>query len=126
MAEQTTLELTPDQLKRKAEIEKAKREIKLLSPKKLVMSEGDSVVGIFIQKHEVKGVDNANKPRKFTTFIFEDYVIGDHFYLTGSALERVEWAKGAIYEIVYNGMSDTNKGQRFKSFSVVEVTPLID
>lgn len=114
--------LTDEQQGRLDQTKKWKKGDAWITPKKMVMKEGQEFTGEFI---EVKPVKRSSG--NFDTFIFKDFVFGDFVYLTGTNLvqyhKEVEFKKGNFYNIIFNGMSKTAEDRPFKSFTIVNVTP---
>jgi len=109
-------QLTPEQQELLDSYKDKKRRTALIVPRKLEMNEGDTFIGVFIEKRERKG-----QMGKFSVYVFKDAVFKDFVSITGSALEQTDFIKGGEYEITFNGLSRTKAGHPFKSFTVYEL-----
>lgn len=90
-----------------------KRTLLKATPIKMVLNEGDSFIGKFVGKNNVE----REKGENFTSYNFETEQ-GVHVYFTGTGFEDVDFKAGDMYEIIYNGTTETIDGRPFKSFTI--------
>lgn len=117
-----TKDLTSEEKSNIDKLKKAKTEILSMVSKKLILEEGEFFFGKFVRTKEVTFIGDDEKKQTFKAHSFKDMITDDFVYLTGKALDDVDYKEGDIYKITYNGISDTRAGNRFKSFTVESVT----
>jgi hypothetical protein len=102
---------------------KYKRTLIKATPLKMSLEPGDTFIGEFIKFHKVERPPQkkGGDPQDFISYDFKTDK-GVYVYLTGTGFEDVNFKAGNMYEILYNGMTETVAGNPFKSFTIFELT----
>lgn len=92
------------------------------TPLKMILDAGDTFIGEFIGSHKVERPPQTKggESQDFMSYDFKTDK-GVYIYITGTGFEDVEFKIGSMYEILYNGMTETVSGNPFKSFTVFEL-----